>query len=92
MRDEQSVPDNRLDGNVLAGPLSEVFAVDVTTAGVTCVACGKRQRLAALEVYGVGPGLTARCTGCHGVILRVARVRDQVHLDLRGTVALRFEL
>ena len=92
MSDSETAADNRLDGNVLAGPLGEVFAVDVTTARVVCVGCGRPQMLAALEVYGGGPGLIARCTGCHGVILRFTRVRDRVHLDLRGTVSLQLDI
>lgn len=92
MSDSETAVDNRLDGNALAGPLGEVFAVDVTTARVICVGCGARRTLAALEVYGGGPGLVARCTGCHGVILRLAQVRDRMYLDLRGTVSLQVEL
>ncbi len=91
MTEETPVSDIRVDGNALAGPLGEVFAVDVTTAVVSCVGCGRRQMLAVLEVYGNGPGMTARCTGCHDVILRIARTRDHVYLDLRGTVSLRLE-
>lgn len=92
MTEEAPVSDIRVDGNALAGPLGEVFAVDVTTAAVTCVGCGRQQMLAVLEVYGSGPGMTARCPGCHGVILRIARTRDRVYVDLRGTVSLRFEV
>jgi hypothetical protein len=84
--------ENRVDGNALAGPLTEVFAVDVTTAGVTCVACRRQQTLAALEVYASGPGFTARCVGCHDVMLRVARTRNDLYLDLRGTVSLRLTI
>lgn len=92
MRDPETVVDDRLDGNVLGGPLGEVFAVDVTTAHVVCVGCGTRQTLATLEVYGGGPGLVARCTGCHGVILRIAHVGKRVYLDLRGTVSLQLDV
>lgn len=92
MNEEAPVSDIRVDGNALAGPLGEVFAVDVTTAQVSCVGCGAQQLLAALEVYGSGPGMTARCPGCHDVILRVVRTREHVYLDLRGTVSLRLEV
>ena len=90
--DPENVVDNRLDGNVLAGPLGEVFAADVTTARVICVGCGTQQTLAALEVYGGGPGFVSRCTGCHGVILRVSHVLGRVYVDLRGTVSLQIDL
>ena len=92
MTGEAPVPDVRVDGNALAGPLGEVFAVDVTAAEVSCVGCGRRQALAVLEVYGSGPGMTARCPGCHDVMLRFARTRKHVYLDLRGTVSLRLEV
>lgn len=92
MTEQAPVSDIRVDGNALAGPLGEVFAVDVTTAEVICVGCGSRRMLAALEVYGSAPGMTARCPGCHGVILRIARTPEQVYLDLRGTVSLRIEV
>ncbi|MEW2043551.1 DUF6510 family protein, partial [Streptomyces sp. NPDC005534] len=55
------------DGNVLAGPLSEVFAVDLTVAVATCTGCGSAGPVAGLRVYGRGPGLIARCPDCaHG--------------------------
>lgn len=80
---------NRIDGNALAGPLGDLFAVDVTAADVACIGCGKRQVVAALEVYAGGPGLVARCTGCHDVILRTVQTPDCVYIDLRGTTWLR---
>ena len=36
------------DGNALAGPLSEVFAVEVTTAVGRCRGCGTSSQLATL--------------------------------------------
>jgi hypothetical protein len=51
------------DGNVLAGPLSEVFAVDVTAATVRCAHCGMTGAVATLRVYAHAPGSVARCPG-----------------------------
>ena len=82
----------RVDGNALAGPLSDVFVADVTTAGVTCTSCGRAQALAALEVYGAGPGMTARCAGCHEVVVRISRTPGRAFLDLRGTTVLRLSV
>ena len=42
------------DGNALAGPLSEVFAVEVTTAVGRCRGCGTSSQLA--DTSGVRPG------------------------------------
>jgi hypothetical protein len=77
------------DGNTLAGPLSEVFAVDVTAATVRCVHCGATGPVATLRVYSRAPGLVARCPGCEEVILRLVQTPDATWLDLRGTVSLR---
>jgi hypothetical protein len=81
-----------LDGNALAGPLREIFAVDVTAATSRCVACGETGALATLHVYANAPGLVARCPGCEEVVLRVVRAPDAAWLDLRGAVSLRIPM
>jgi hypothetical protein len=78
------------DGNVLAGPLSEVFVAEVTTAEARCRGCGESSPVAALAVYGPEPGLVGRCPGCADVLLRVVRTQGEVWLDLGGISALRF--
>lgn len=81
-----------LDGNALAGPPAEIFAVDVTAATGRCASCGLTGPVAALHVYGPEPGLVARCPGCEEVVLRVVRGPGVAWLDLRGTVSLRVPL
>ena len=81
-----------LDGNALAGPLRELFTVDVTTATARCAGCGHSGTVATLHVYDHGPGLVARCPGCEDVVLRLVRGPDAAWLDLRGTVSLRIPL
>jgi hypothetical protein len=76
------------DGNAVAGPLAEIFAVDVTAAESRCVNCGRTGPVAALRVYGRAPGFVARCPGCDHVVLRLVRARGRVWLDMRGTIAL----
>jgi hypothetical protein len=78
-----------MDGNVLGGPLGEAFGVELTASSVTCAGCGRVAVVADLVVYDGGAGLVGRCRGCGDVMLRVARVRDEVVLDLRGCGALR---
>ena len=73
-----------LDGNVLAGTLGEVFAVDVTTAVGQCASCGTRQAMGQSLVYTDAPGLVARCPICGEVVLRVTRSPGRTWLDLRG--------
>jgi NAD-dependent SIR2 family protein deacetylase len=80
------------DGNTLAGPMSEIFTVDVTMAVIRCVHCAATGPLATLRVYTHAPGLVARCPGCEEVILRLVRTPDSAWLDLRGTVSLRIPL
>jgi hypothetical protein len=80
------------DGNALAGPLSELFTVDLTGATCQCTGCGSRNPVARLQVYSHAPGLVARCPDCGHVILRLVRSPDAVWLDLRGTVSLRIPL
>lgn len=77
------------DGNLLAGALSEVFAVEVTTATATCRGCGAASVVAELTVYGPDPGLVARCPGCSDVLLRLVRTREEVVVDLGGMSSLR---
>jgi DNA-directed RNA polymerase subunit RPC12/RpoP len=81
-----------LDGNALAGPLSELFAVDVTAATGRCVNCGRSGPIASLRVYSRAPGMVARCPRCDQVILRLVRTPDAAWLDLTGTVSLRVRL
>ena len=81
--------DATYDGNMLAGPLSDVFAVEVTTATACCRGCGRRSTVAELAVYGPSPGLVARCPGCDDVLLRVTTTPDGIWLDLGGMAHLR---
>ena len=80
------------DGNLLAGPLTEVFGVEVTTAVARCGGCGAESAVATLTVHGPDPGLVARCPGCADVMLRLVRTPDAVWLDLAGTAVLRIPL
>ncbi len=80
--------DGYVDGNALAGPLSEVFAVDVTAATSRCANCGCTGPLARLRVYMHAPGLVARCQECGRVVLRATRTRDALWLDMSGAASL----
>lgn len=80
------------DGNALAGPLAEVFSVEVTTAVASCRGCGASYAVAELAVYGPAPGLVARCPGCADVLLRIVQTDAEVWLDLGGMSSLRLPL
>jgi predicted RNA-binding Zn-ribbon protein involved in translation (DUF1610 family) len=81
-----------LDGNALAGPLGEVFAVDLTTAVGQCASCGARAVLAQAHVYMDNPGAVARCPTCGQVLLRLARAEGRAWLDLRGVSSLELSM
>jgi hypothetical protein len=81
-----------LDGNAMAGPLREIFAVDVTAATARCAGCRRAGAVAELRVYAHAPGLVARCPACEAVVLRVVRGPDKAWLDLRGSLCLELPL
>jgi Family of unknown function (DUF6510) len=74
----------RLDGNAAGGMLSEVFVPDVTAARATCANCGAMREMGALQVHASGMGMVIRCPSCDAVVLRIARPRKQLWLDLTG--------
>lgn len=81
-----------VDGDALAGPLSELFAVDVTGAAGNCAGCGLSSTVASMPVYDRAPGVVARCPGCDSVIMRLVRSSDAAWLDLTGTSVLHIPL
>jgi hypothetical protein len=74
----------RLDGNVAAGMLSEIFVQDFTTARLTCANCGAARPLGALLVYAHGMGMVMRCTTCDSVVMRMARTPTRLWFDPTG--------
>lgn len=80
------------DGNALAGPLGEIFTMDVTVAVSRCAGCGLAGPVARLHVYRHAPGWVARCPACEGVVLRLVRGPDSAWLDLTGAVSLRLPM
>ena len=80
-----------LDGNAAAGLLAEAFRLEMTAALATCAGCGSVAPLGALAVYGHTMGAILRCAGCDTALIRIARTRDRLWLDLRGTRLLRLD-
>lgn len=58
-----------VDGNAVAGLLSEVYAFDVTVTTVRCAHCGYTDLLACTTVYLSEMGAVIRCMTCGGVLL-----------------------
>ena len=84
MTDPDEVADRRLDANAAAGPLTELFTVDLTVAVATCAGCGNTAPLAAHPLYADAPALVVRCPHCTGVVLRYANSGSRLRLDLTG--------
>jgi hypothetical protein len=76
----------RLDGNALAGPLGQVFAVDVTAALGRCDACGRVAELGAQHLYRFprAPGAVLRCAACEHVLLVLVETPGGCRLTLSG--------
>jgi uncharacterized Zn finger protein len=73
-----------VDGNALAGVLSELFRFDVTTARVRCASCGDLAVLARAMVYGGEQGLVVRCGECGDALMVVIQVPGRTRIQLRG--------
>jgi len=73
-----------LDGNVLAGPLSELFSVDMTVAVGRCNGCGDESVLASSMVYESGPDIVVRCHSCDDVLMTIVRGPGDLRVEMRG--------
>lgn len=81
---DEDTQERRLDGNAAAGPLAELFTVDLAAAVATCASCGSAAPLAAHLLYADAPALVVRCPSCTGVVLRFGSADGWLRLDLTG--------
>jgi Zn finger protein HypA/HybF involved in hydrogenase expression len=72
------------DGNGVAGMLSEVLAVEVTTLRRRCQSCGAESALGAHRAYH-GAGTVLRCPACEDVAVRIGVRENELVLEWRGT-------
>ena len=72
-----------LDGNGMAGLLTEVFGADVTAVVRTCGSCGTAAAIGAHRAYR-GAGVVLRCPGCEAVAIRIVQLPDRTVLEVRG--------
>jgi ribosomal protein S27E len=77
-----------LDGNALAGALSELFLDDMTLATGTCAGCGDEAELARAMVYADAPGLVVRCSRCGDVLMTVVRSPGDTRVSMPGITIL----
>jgi hypothetical protein len=78
----------RLDGNVLAGPLSEIFRSDMTLASGECRNCTLAMLLADTIVEMDDAGYIVMCPGCSHVLFTVVRNDSHSWIDLQGICGL----
>jgi hypothetical protein len=74
-----------VDGNALAGELSEVFSQEMTAARVACGGCGAVEELGADHAYIQAPGMVLRCFHCDNVLLVMVRAGDRLRVSFAGT-------
>ena len=72
------------DGNDVAGLLSEVLAVEVTTMQRRCHSCGAENALGAHRAYR-GAGIVLRCPACADVAVIIGVREDALVFEWRGT-------
>ena len=73
-----------LDGNAAGGLLGELFALDVTSAEITCGGCGAAAAIGAVRVYGAAMGAILRCAHCDTAMLRITHTPAGLWLDMHG--------
>ena len=92
MSDHNESSDRTLDGNAAAGPLAELFTVELTAAVAACASCGGSAPLASYVLYADAPALVIRCPTCRAVVLRYGHIGQRLRLDLSGITSLLVDL
>jgi hypothetical protein len=75
---------NWLDGNGIAGLLTEVFETEMTTVDRGCGSCGAHRAIGAHRAY-LGAGTVLRCPVCGAVAARISTLPDRHIVRLTGT-------
>jgi hypothetical protein len=84
-------PIPHLDGNAVAGPLWELFRIDIIAAIGRCKNCGAVRAFGEAVVYADAPGIVVRCSSCDGVLLRLVETPSSFWLDVSGLSYLRID-
>ena len=80
-----------LDGNAVAGMLSEVFAVEMTTATMTCGNCSIAGPVGAAHVFR-GAGIVLRCPHCDYALVKIVEDGTRMWMDFDGMQMLQITL
>src|SRR4029077_18669462 len=86
-RREAEMDELMLDGNAVAGMLSEVFAVEMTTATMICGNCGVAMPVGAAHVFR-GAGIVLRCPHCDHALVKIVENGTRMWMDFAGMRAL----
>ena len=89
MSEGEDERETRLDGNVAAGLLSELFCGEPSVTIIACGGCGEVAPVGRLMAYGLEMGAILRCPMCDTAVLRIGAVGSARWLDLRGAASLR---
>ena len=73
-----------VDGNAAGGLLTELFALDMTVAEVTCASCGAISEHGAARLYGGVMGAIFRCAACEAAVVRLVRTPAGLWIDMQG--------
>jgi LSD1 subclass zinc finger protein len=80
---------SHVDGNALAGPLSELFKFDATLLSARCATCGDTAALARAMVYQKPHSSIVRCSACDAVLMVLLQKDGATEIDLGGVAWLR---
>jgi hypothetical protein len=72
-----------LDGNAIAGMLTEVFVVEMTTATMTCGNCGTSGAVGAMHVFR-GAGIVMRCPYCDNALAKIVTDGTRMWMNFTG--------
>lgn len=77
-----------VDGNAVAGDMSELFGFEMTASLHRCVHCGNVGAMGTLLAWTQGPGVILRCSICHEVVVRIVRTATRTLVDVSGAAYL----
>lgn len=80
-----------LDGNAVAGILSEIFSMEMTTSLAECANCGNQGEMGSLLAFTQAPGVVLRCPVCEHIVMRIVKTPQAIFLEARGAAFLRLQ-
>jgi hypothetical protein len=88
LADSRAIPVTRYDGNAIAGPLGDIFRLDMTLATGECTNCGSVMLIADTVVEMDDAGFIVICPACTHTLFTVVRTAERTWIDLHGIAGL----